>query len=131
LAWGVAALFALAAAGLYVIKSPPDAASIAFEIRPPESGEFRNPQNPDEHQMNISPDGRQVAFSATIEGRTRIWLRRLDDNSSRPLEGTDNGFSPFWSRRREPDRGARPAGFCTPTLLVEYFMSIRTEGRRD
>jgi eukaryotic-like serine/threonine-protein kinase len=97
MAWGLAAVFAVAAATLYLTKSPPNAASYAFEVRPPEGGEFRNPENPDEHVMNVSPDGRYLAFSATLEGRTRIWIRRLDDTSLQPLEGSDNGYSPFWS----------------------------------
>jgi Tol biopolymer transport system component len=46
----------------------------------------------------VAPDGRQVAFVAAAAGRlTRLWLRRLDELQARPLEGTENAVSPFWS----------------------------------
>ena len=46
----------------------------------------------------ISPDGRYVVFSAARIGGTPIlWLRPLDSPTSRPLPGTEDGSSPFWS----------------------------------
>jgi Tol biopolymer transport system component len=46
----------------------------------------------------ISPDGRTIAFVATgSDGRSRLWIRRLDVLAAQPLAGTDSGLAPFWS----------------------------------
>ena len=45
----------------------------------------------------LSPDGRFVAVSATMDGRLQVLLRRLDQTAFIPLPGTDNGRVPFWS----------------------------------
>ena len=55
--------------------------------------------------MAISPDGRTVAFSATTQGASSLWLRDLSAAASRPLPGTNGAQYPFWS----PDR--RSLGF--------------------
>jgi eukaryotic-like serine/threonine-protein kinase len=49
--------------------------------------------------MALSPDGRYAAIISTdVDGGTsRLWLRRLDSNSFRLLEGTDEASMPFWS----------------------------------
>ena len=47
---------------------------------------------------SISPDGSMVVFTAVGGGGgKRLWLRRLDEFSARPLVGTDEGGYPFWS----------------------------------
>ncbi len=46
----------------------------------------------------ISPDGRTLAFVATVENQTRIWIRPLDSDASRVLAGTEGVVQPpFWS----------------------------------
>ena len=45
----------------------------------------------------ISPDGLTIAFVATSDGRSRLWLRSLESGSTRFLTGTDSAESPFWS----------------------------------
>jgi len=46
----------------------------------------------------LSPDGHQLLFLATsADGSRRIWIRRLDENTSHPLAGTEGGTRPFWS----------------------------------
>jgi serine/threonine-protein kinase len=47
--------------------------------------------------MALSPDGRTLAFIATQEGRTLLWVQRLDSLTARPLPGTDGAYRPFWS----------------------------------
>jgi serine/threonine protein kinase/Tol biopolymer transport system component len=48
--------------------------------------------------LALSPDGRQLAFVASdASGRTRLWLRALDELEARPVSGTQDAQSPFWS----------------------------------
>jgi Tol biopolymer transport system component len=49
--------------------------------------------------LELSPDGRAVVFvarSATGEEPV-LWVRRLDDERARELEGTEGAEQPFWS----------------------------------
>jgi eukaryotic-like serine/threonine-protein kinase len=56
----------------------------------------------------ISPDGTMLVFDAVGGGGgKRLWLRHLDDLTSRPLAGTEDASYPFWS----PDN--RSIGFFT------------------
>ena len=46
----------------------------------------------------VSPDGKNLAFSATDQkGVTRIWVRPLASGEAKPLAGTEDGAQPFWS----------------------------------
>jgi Tol biopolymer transport system component len=47
----------------------------------------------------LSPDGHSLVFQARNNGRSQLWLRRLESEEDKPLDGTDGlGFSyPFWS----------------------------------
>ena len=50
--------------------------------------------------ISVSPDGRSIAFMARNGSANQIWLHRLDEPSSRPLEGTEGAFTgawPIWS----------------------------------
>ena len=48
--------------------------------------------------LELSPDGRYVAFRAVSAGGVRsIWVRPVDDLAARPLEGTENPQTFFWS----------------------------------
>jgi serine/threonine protein kinase len=52
--------------------------------------------------LAISPDGRQLAFTAQLKGGVpQLWVRPLDAITSRPLAGTENAFAPFWSADNE------------------------------
>jgi eukaryotic-like serine/threonine-protein kinase len=58
------------------------------------------------HQFAVSPDGGQIALTATgADGVRRLWIRALDQPSARELAGTDDAAFPFWS----PD--SRTIGF--------------------
>ena len=59
--------------------------------------EITTPPTADPSSLAISPDGRQIVFSAMSDGRSRLWLRRLDTGTARPLPGTTDGRLPFWS----------------------------------
>jgi len=45
----------------------------------------------------LSPDGRRMAFVASRDGKTSLWIRSLDKLDSTELPGTDGAFLPFWS----------------------------------
>src|SRR5262249_3053651 len=77
--------------------SPGNTEQVNYEILPPDGGEFAAFETPDRDVMNISPDGRFIAFVGTVGGRNQIWIRERNSASSRVLTGTENGNSPFWS----------------------------------
>jgi Tol biopolymer transport system component len=66
---------------------------------------------PYEPSIALSPDGRMLAFVATTQGVSRLWLRVLNAASAQPLAGTEGATYAFWS----PD--SRSIGFGTPTAL--------------
>jgi eukaryotic-like serine/threonine-protein kinase len=45
----------------------------------------------------VSPDGKSIAFGASVEGKYQIWVRDLNSLTARPLPGTEAGNLPFWS----------------------------------
>ena len=46
----------------------------------------------------LSPDGRQIAFVASGDGASRLWLRSLATTTAQPLSGTEGAAAaPFWS----------------------------------
>jgi serine/threonine protein kinase len=59
----------------------------------------------------LSPDGRKIAYVASGDGASRLWVRSLDSTSAQPLPGTENAYSPFWS----PD--SRSLGFFADQKL--------------
>ena len=61
--------------------------------------------------FTISPDGRTLAFTATLHGKQMLWVRPLDALEARPLLGTDGAAYPFWS----PD--SRSIAFFAQTKL--------------
>ena len=68
-------------------------------------------------QSAISPDGRNVAFSATSEGKLQLWVRPLDSLEARALPGAEEAAYPFWS----PD--SRSLGFVAMTTLKRIEFS--------
>jgi DNA-binding winged helix-turn-helix (wHTH) protein/Tol biopolymer transport system component len=47
--------------------------------------------------LAVSPDGRFVAYAGDSDGERRIWLRPLAAAAARPVGGTENAKSVFWS----------------------------------
>ena len=94
LAWAVAALAAIAAAGLgfgYWKRTPKPLRTVRFEVpAPTEVSTLDTPK--------ISPDGRILAFDATdSSGRNRIWVRPLNALQAHALAGTEGTKRGFWS----------------------------------
>ena len=92
--WIVAGGLMLAAAGVAAalwLRHPTSAPTLKFAVSPPDRTSF--PATP-----AISPDGHYLTFSARgADGRTMLWLRRLDALHASELAGTEDGFAPFWS----------------------------------
>jgi serine/threonine protein kinase len=91
-------------------RTTPPPAVVRFQIDPPEEGSFGSTSGIGRADGTsgaiLSPDGTRLAFVATDKnGRSEIWLRRLDSFTSRPLSGTGDVLMPFWS----PD--SRSLGF--------------------
>ena len=59
--------------------------------------EINTPPTTDPTSMAISPDGQTLAFVATSDGQSRLWLRPFNAVSARPLPDTDGASFPFWS----------------------------------
>ena len=93
-AWIVAGAMAVAAAAITTIhfrEAPPEVPLMRFDILAEKSGGFAA-------WLSLSPDGKQLAFTASGgDGTSRVWLRPLDGLQARPLAGTDGTVTFFWS----------------------------------
>jgi Tol biopolymer transport system component len=79
---------ALVPASMYFMRTPEEQPEIRFQI-PAQSTVVAVPM--------ISPDGRNIAYTAQTEGKNAIWIRNMADLKTRQLPGTENGAEPFWS----------------------------------
>jgi eukaryotic-like serine/threonine-protein kinase len=52
---------------------------------------------PSQTALAFAPDGRSLAFSAEREGRTQLYVRRLDQLDATPIAGTEGASSFFFS----------------------------------
>ena len=67
--------------------------------------------------LALSPDGHMIAYVATSDGQSRLWLRMLESGASRAIAGTDGAASPFWA----PD--SRSLGFFSDGKLRRVEVS--------
>jgi Tol biopolymer transport system component len=110
-AGAIAALIALAFAAAYVAFRPRAAPVVRASILPPPGTSFLSAALRS-FPPALSPDGTQVAFVARDEqGKTLLYVRHLNSLEARPLAGTDNSATPFWS----PD--GREIGFFSGSKL--------------
>jgi Tol biopolymer transport system component len=68
---------------------------VRLTLTPPPGGIFH--MSVGDAPFAFSPDGRRVAFTATVDGRRQIWVRSLDSLDAHALAGTEGGSDPFWS----------------------------------
>jgi len=61
----------------------------------------------------ISPDGKTLAYSASLNGKTGLWTRSVETGTVRLLPRTDNAGQPVWA----PD--GRSLAFVTTGTFVE------------
>jgi eukaryotic-like serine/threonine-protein kinase len=116
-AWSLAAAGLIAAlastATLLVAHIRPaarDDAELRFSILPPDATSFGT--------ASLSPDGRQLAFTATTrDGPSRLWVRPLRSLTPQSLPGTEHAAFPFWS----PDGGS--IGFFAQGSLKRISVS--------
>jgi serine/threonine protein kinase len=84
---GVALVAALVPASLYFLRVPQENPEIRFEM-----------QAPGTSPPVISPDGQRVAYAATTDGKSMIWIRPIGSVTAKPLAGTENAQdSLFWA----------------------------------
>jgi len=92
LAWLFAAIATIAIAGyLWELRRPaPALPHVRFDVTTPASS--------DPTSFALSPDGRQLVFSAAVADRApTLWVRPLDVTTASPLAGTEGASYPFWS----------------------------------
>ncbi|MEJ2007831.1 MAG: protein kinase, partial [Acidobacteriota bacterium] len=79
------------------VAPAPQRAPVLSHIPPPLNTTFRDfgfGAGP----VVVSPDGRQLAFSATDQkGVTKLWVRPLGPKEPKAIPGTEDAASPFWS----------------------------------
>jgi serine/threonine protein kinase len=87
---------ALSMFAIYVVRrpAPEPPPRVMFSVYPPDGTRF--PRGTAD--MALSPDGSRLVFAAlSADGNTRLWVRRLDSSTARPLDGTEGATYPFWS----------------------------------
>jgi Tol biopolymer transport system component len=93
-AWAVAGVMTIAAAAIGVThfrESTAAAPLMRFDIFPPDKAGFNA-------WLSLSPDGRYLGFTGTGgDGVGRVWVRALDSQQARPLNGTEGSVTFFWS----------------------------------
>jgi serine/threonine protein kinase len=109
IAWSLVVALGIVAVGLGVWSAlrpaSPSPSPVLAYIPPPPGTSFRAfgfSAGP----VVVSPDGKQLAFSATDQsGVTKLWIRPLSLSQATSLAGTEDAAAPFWS----PD--SRSLGF--------------------
>jgi len=104
------ATWAIAAAGLFALiaiaslllafggrlRKSETKSAIRFAVLPPLGSDF--PSLGEGGGMALSPDGHFLVFIAIgMDGRSFLWLRSMDAEEPRKLEGTEGAAYPFWS----------------------------------
>jgi len=107
LPWALAAVATLAAGALGLVSyrhATEDAPRVLkLSVLLPEKTTFKA-----DSILALSPDGRHLAFVATVDGKDSLWVRDLDSMTARLIPGTDGAHDPFWA----PD--SRSIAFFVP-----------------
>jgi eukaryotic-like serine/threonine-protein kinase len=95
LAW-VSALVLVSVAGVAGVLWRSNVAPLSTPL-PEMHVDIAAPPTTEPASLAISPDGQTLAFVATSEGQSRLWLRPLNAVSPRVFADTDGARFPFWS----------------------------------
>ena len=95
------AAMVVAGSALFVVgyfwRPEPPAQLIRVSLPPPPEGTYTSTSSLS-GWVALSPNGRLLVFAAQAKGSgPQLWVRALDTLVSRPLDGTQDGFAPFWS----------------------------------
>ena len=93
---GGALVLAFAGAFRAAVPAPP---LLTFSILPPAGGGFTpTPSSVPTPQFALSPNGRRLAFVASVAHEApQLWMRALDSLTPEPLPNTQGAEYPFWS----------------------------------
>ncbi len=83
-----------------------------LSLAPPRDTTFLVARN-SEGGIAVAPNGRMLAFSALVNGRPQLFVRRLDASEAVAVAGTEGAHFPAWS----PD--SKWIAFYTPGLLMK------------
>jgi serine/threonine protein kinase/Tol biopolymer transport system component len=114
LVW-IAAL--VAAVGLISALAVPAVRYLRQAPSPETRTEIVTPATAQPMDFALSPDGRQIVFSALVGRASQLWLRPLAATTAQPLAGTEAARLPFWS----PD--GRSIGFMAGNALKRLDLS--------
>ena len=92
--WAVVVLLGLVAAVLWWRRPPAVEQPLHYTVEAPPKASINLASRP---AIALSPDGRQLAFVATIDGITRLYLRSQNEFDARPLDGTEGASEPVFS----------------------------------
>jgi Tol biopolymer transport system component len=67
---------------------------VRLQIDPPEGGRFTSGFA---GGTALSPDGTAVAYVASANGKSGLWIRPIDNTTARLIPGTEAASLPFWS----------------------------------
>ena len=107
----IAALTFAVAVGVLIALAVSAVRSVPEAPLPETRTEIVTPATTQPLDFALSPDGRQIVFSASSDGASRLWLRSLATTAAQPLAGTEGARWPFWS----PD--GRSVGFMAGNAL--------------
>ncbi|HEX8817098.1 MAG TPA: protein kinase [Terriglobales bacterium] len=99
LPWAVAAIALLAVltlAVLYFARAREPRPMVRTQIAPSDKLEF-NFVGDNGGPPVISPDGRNIVFSARGQSKEQLFLRSMDNLTPQPIPGTEDATFPFWS----------------------------------
>ena len=114
----VAWIAALAAAvGVIIALAVPAVRYLRQAPLPETRTEIVTPATAQPMDFALSPDGRQIVFSALVGRTSQLWLRSLATTTALPLVGTEAARWPFWS----PD--GRSIGFMAGNALKRLDLS--------
>ncbi len=82
------ALVALAAVHFWP-ATPAELPLRTLSINPPDRATIQ--------EAAISPDGKQIAFAAILDGKRQLWVRPMNSLSARLIDDADSARLPFWS----------------------------------